>query len=169
MMYDSRQKEDIHIGYIYALCACAGVDYEIINHDEDSTDGILKKKIKFPDGTYFISELRIQLKATSSLSQYQDKGDYISYKLKAKNYNDLCTQGTSPIVLGLLILPENNSDWVKWSKEELLVRGCMYWADFSHNNKSGNDSTVTVNISKKNIINDETLLEILTKIAKGDW
>ena len=100
-MHESRRKEDIHIGYIYALCASVGVDYEIIRHDEDSTDGIMKKRITFPDGGFFDAELRIQLKATSSKSQYREEENTITYKLKAKNYNDLCTLGTSPIILGL--------------------------------------------------------------------
>lgn len=38
-------KEDISISYISALCAYAGIAYEIVRHDEDSTDGILKKRV----------------------------------------------------------------------------------------------------------------------------
>lgn len=44
-MKDTQIKEDISISYISALCAYAGVAYEINRHDEDSTDGILKKRI----------------------------------------------------------------------------------------------------------------------------
>lgn len=169
-MHESIQKEDINIGYIYALCASVGVDYEIVRHDEDSTDGILKKKILLPDDKYYNSELRIQLKATSSTRQYQDKGKYIKYKLKAKNYNDLCARGTSPIVLGLLVLSKDDvSECVHWTKEELLIRGCMYWGDFSNEEQTNNESTKTVCIDKNHVLNKESLIEILEKIAREEW
>lgn len=169
-MHESIQKEDINIGYIYALCASVGVDYEIVRHDEDSTDGILKKKILLPDDKYYNSELRIQLKATSSTRQYQDKGKYITYKLKAKNYNDLCARGTSPIVLGLLVLSKDDvSECVHWTKEELLIRGCMYWGDFSDEEQTNNESTKTVCIDKNHVLNKESLIEILEKIAREEW
>lgn len=168
-MHESRRKEDIHIGYIYALCTSVGVDYEIIRHDEDSTDGIMKKRITFPDGGFFDAELRIQLKATSSKSQYREEENTITYKLKAKNYNDLCTLGTSPIILGLLILPANCANWVNWTPEELLIHGCMYWESLSNKERTSNSESVNVTIDKKHVLNGETLLSIMEKIAKDDW
>ena len=39
-MQVSKRKEDISISYISALCAYAGIAYEIVRHDDDSTDGI---------------------------------------------------------------------------------------------------------------------------------
>ena len=109
---------DLHISYISALCASAGIDYDILRHDADGTDGIFKKRLVSSDNSFFDAAIRIQLKSTSSTTQYEDKGEYISYKLKVKNYNDLCTPATIPIILGLLVLPENKDEWIKWSTEE---------------------------------------------------
>ncbi len=130
-MQVTKVKEDISISYISALCAYAGIAYEIVRHDEDSTDGILKKRILLDGNRKFEAVLRIQLKCTSSPSQYTDNGDSITYKLKVKNYNDLCLPSTAPIMLGLLILPEDERLWLNCTEEELLIRGCMYWAEFS--------------------------------------
>ena len=168
-MDTSQMKEDIHISYISALCASVGVSYDTQRHDADSTDGIIKKRIHFEDGRFYDSSLRIQLKSTSSKSQFQDHSNYISYKLKAKNYNDLCAPATTPIILGLLILPEKENDWIQWSPEELSIRGCMYWKNFAQYPKSNNKSSVTVNIEKENVLNGRTLIDILKKIAKEDW
>lgn len=52
-------KEDISISYISALCAYSGITYEIIRHDDDSTDGILRKRIVLDNGQKFNAELRI--------------------------------------------------------------------------------------------------------------
>lgn len=167
--HTTQQQEDIHISYISALCADAGISYDTQRHDDDSTDGIIKKRIMLPDGSFFDAQLRIQLKSTSSLSQYTDDGNSLTYKLNVKNYNDLCMPSTIPIVLGLLILPEDENARIQWSTEELLIRGCMYWADFSRCKKSDNRSKVSVRINKANILNQDVLLNILEKIAKEEW
>ena len=65
-------KEDLSISYILALCAYAGIAYEIVRHDGDSTDGILRKRILLDGNKKFDAELRVQLKCTSSQSQYAD-------------------------------------------------------------------------------------------------
>lgn len=168
-MQITQKKEDISISYISALCAYAGIAYEIVRHDEDGTDGILKKRVILDEKRKYDAELRIQLKCTSSASQYADMGDSLIYKLKAKNYNDLCLPATSPMILGLLVLPENSEEWVFWNTEELLVRGCMYWAEFSGKPETSNTGTVNIKIDKNNVLNTETLPCILEKIAKEEW
>lgn len=168
-MITTKHKEDLHISYMSALCAAADISFDIQTHDDDSTDGIIKKRITLANGCFYDSSARIQLKCTSSSSQYEDKSDYLVYKLKVKNYNDLCMASTTPIILGLLVLPEDESTWVKWSTEELLIRGCMYWAEFSTQQPSNNVGTVSVRINKSQVLNQESLLNILEKIAKEEW
>lgn len=167
-MISSNQMEDIHISYISALCASAGMSYDTQRHDDDSTDGIIKKRIKLPNASVDAS-LRIQLKSTHSHSLYKEQDEAIKYTLKVKNYNDLCRKATTPIILGLLILPDNEEQWVQCNLEELLIKGRMYWADFSRSPESENANSVTVNIPKTNIVNKEFLLEALSKIAKEEW
>lgn len=58
-MQVSKRKEDISISYISALCAYAGIAYEIVRHDDDSTDGILRKRILLDGHRKFDAELRI--------------------------------------------------------------------------------------------------------------
>ena len=117
----------------------------------------------------FNSELRIQLKCTSSVSQYADNGSSITYKIKVKNYNDLCLPSTTSIILGLLVLPEYGKEWIKWSQEELLIKGCMYWTEFSSKTEYNNSGTISVKFDKNNVINPKSLNCILEKIAKEDW
>lgn len=162
-------KEDISISYLSAICAQAGIAYEIIRHDDDSTDGLMMKRIHLDKKRKFDAQLRIQLKCTSSLSQYQDHGETITYKLKVKNYNDLCTLSTTPIILGLLVLPENKNEWLQWTTEELLIKGCMYWSEFSKNKRSANSGSVTITINKGQTLHSESLNELLEKIAREDW
>ena len=84
-------KEDLSICYLKAVAAINAIALEENRHDEDSIDVILKKQICI-SGEPFFSEVGVQLKATSSVSQYSETITDISYKLKAKNYNDLCVK-----------------------------------------------------------------------------
>lgn len=45
----------------------------------------------------------------------------------------------------------------------------MYWAEFSSQENTDNSGTVSVKIDKKNVINADTLNEILEKIAREEW
>ena len=110
-MQETKVKEDISISYLSALCAYAGISYERIIHDDDSTDGILKKRVILDDKRKYDASLRIKLKCTSSDSQYTDDGDTLHCRLKAKNHADLCLSSTIPIILGLLVLPEDKKEW----------------------------------------------------------
>lgn len=74
-----------------------------------------------------------------------------------------------PIILCLLILPEDDSVWVNWSTEDLLIKGSMYWLDLSSAERSPNAEAVSVSIPKSNTVSPETLLNLLTKIAKEEW
>lgn len=168
-MTEAIRKEDLSSSYLSAVCAYGGIDYEKVHHDADSTDAEIKKVIDLENGRKYTSILRVQLKSTSAPSQYKDKGETLVYKLNAKNYNDLCREGTSEIILALLVLPEKESEWLTWTREELLIKGCMYWASFVSQELSENSGTVSVHINKNNVINSTTLNIIMDKIAREEW
>ena len=165
VLQESKIKEDLSMSYLSTLCAKAGIAYERTIHDSDSTDATVAKIIKVGKES-IRSELRVQLKATSSSSQYHKSDTTITYKLKAKNYNDMCGQATTPIILCLLVLPEDPSEWVHWTQEELMLRGCMYWADFSDQPPTKNESTITVELARQNMLNSEALDGLLRRRAE---
>ena len=125
----------------------------------------LKKVINLEDGTPFNVQIRVQLKSTSSESQFTLKQDYLTYKLKVKNYNDLCQRTTAPVILALLILPQNKEEWVKWSKDELMLKGKMFWLSLYGEQISDNVGFVSVSIPLSNVLNDKSIEMLLTKVA----
>lgn len=159
-------KEDLSICYLKAIAAIKGIALERIEHDEDSVDAFLKKVITLDNGLVFNSQISVQLKATSSSNLYSIDEDTISYKLKVKNYNDLCTPAAMPSILGLLILPEEQDSWVQWNEEELLLRGQMFWIGFMGQEKSDNDYNITIKIPKENRLNGDALENLLIKAAE---
>ena len=156
------------ICYISTIAANAGIDYETIRHDDDSTDGLIKKLIDLPNVGSIHSLLRVQLKSTSSKLMYKENEKEISYILKVKNYNDLRQRSTTPIILCLLILPSEHQEWIHWSKAELALRGCMYWTSFTGQESSSNMESITVTFDKKHVVNSDALQELLEKIAREE-
>lgn len=159
-------KEDLSICYLKAIAAVRGIALERIEHDEDSVDVFLKKIITLDNGLVFNSQISVQLKATSSSNLYSINEDIVSYQLKVKNYNNLCTPAAMPSILGLLILPAEQDDWVQWNEEELLLKGQMYWIGLMGREKSNNAYNITVKIPKENRLNGEALEYLLKKAAE---
>ncbi|WP_051212886.1 DUF4365 domain-containing protein [Butyrivibrio fibrisolvens] len=141
-------KEDLSICYLKTIAVVNGIALEEFRHDEDSTDVVLKKILELSGGQKFNSQISVQLKSTSSLSQYVMGPQEITYKLKVKNYNDLCANSAMPSILGLFILPENTDEWVNWDEEELLLKGQMFWISLQGKAVSTNIGSVSVKIPK---------------------
>ena len=79
----------------------------------------------------------------------------------------LRTLSTTPIVLALLILPENEDEWLIWTQEDLMFKGRMYWKSFKDSPEIENINNITISISKANYLNADTLLELLQNAAEG--
>lgn len=163
-MNDKIFEEDLSISYLRAVAAKAEVVFELRHRDVNSKDANLTKSIMTADGL-FDSELNVQLKSTYSKALYSDDGETITYSLKAKNYNDLCKKTTTPIILCLLILPEEKEQWVTQTPDELTLKHCMYWLSLQGMKETTNTTTCDIKISKKNILNVESLNSLLTQIA----
>lgn len=158
-------KEDLSICYLKTIAAVRGIAVERIEHDEDSVDVIIKKVINTNPNMPFHSQISVQLKSTSSRSQYRISEKEVSYILKVKNYNDLCMPASMPSILALLILPEKEDEWTKWTPDELIVRGKMFWLSLQDKEVSANKENVTVKIPKENILNAETIENLIKKAA----
>ena len=163
-MTDSKRKEELSLSYLHAICAMNGISMEPQAHDDDSVDVILKKVYLRSDNSKYNAQISVQLKSTSS--GYIDNAFYFSYPLKKKNYDDLRMPATIKPFLFILILPENETDWVLHNVEELILKKCMYWLDLKELPDCGNVSSVTVNFQKSNYISPETLDTILKNIAE---
>lgn len=159
-------KEDLSICYLKTIAAVRRIAVERIEHDEDSVDVVIKKVLNIDKNVSFNSQISVQLKATSSKSQYGIGKQEISYKLKVKNYNDLCMPATMPSMLALLILPEEMEEWTKWTPDELMIKGKMFWLSLQNQEVSDNKDNVTVKIPKENILNADTIENLIQKAAE---
>ena len=99
-------------------------------------------------------QIHIQLKATIERQVIRD-ADSVRYDLEAKTYNDLVRrQGSAtPLLLVLLVLPDERTSWIEITADELRLRRHAYWwvpsadADFTDN-----DNTIRIRIPVQNTV-----------------
>ena len=140
-----------------AICAAGGVSFEPQIHDDDSKDITLKKLL---DNPKFHSNIGVQLKSSSGNI---DKGDYIKYRLKKKNYDDLRTRATMRTYLFLFLIPGDEEEWINQDNEKLILKKCMYFLDLSELEDSENSETVTITVPKKNVVSVNNIIALLEK------
>jgi hypothetical protein len=153
------QKEQFSVAFIYAVSSVAGCGMARPLPDDDSIDWTLNKSLSRRP------RLDIQLKCTAG---DDGLGTHISFPLKLKNYDDLIlTNLISPRALVLVTVPKDIEDWMLWSVDDCSLRHCAYWASLRGLPPTSNDTSVTVQIPRKNIFNAEALTALMDKINEG--
>jgi len=160
-MSDTLFKEDLSRAYLRAASAIAEISYEKNERDHDGSDVTLKKLIEI-DGNKVWASIDVQLKSTSSSSQYAIDNGYIKYALKGKNYNDLLMKRNTRLLLMLMILPSDKNDWTSFTAEEMILRKCMYWTYVEGSESPVKpESSKTISIPLENLVNPESLDKII--------
>ena len=155
--------EDLSIAYIQAVCAYASIDLELIRHDGDSTDIVLKKSLYFKEIGRYDTRIDVQLKATSQ--KLKETLDNIHYPLKMKNYNDLRSVGSTRKFLFVMLLPRNKCEWLSQNNEELIMRRCMYWHDLLNAPTPINSDNIMLHLNKEKIVSPDNLLRLLSDVG----
>ena len=123
ILNDEHRKEALSFAYLHALAAKAGYTCQPgPRPDMDSIDAIIKS------GGPSRTQVDVQLKATSN-GTCRDDG--LHFRLRRKNYNDLCERRSVPLLLVVLVLPRDEARWVQCTAEALTMRRCGWWESLS--------------------------------------
>jgi Domain of unknown function (DUF4365) len=70
----------------------------------------------------------VQLKCTCEKSAKR-RAEHVFYRLDVKTYNDLVFRkgGYTPLILVLLVLPDDPDHWLNVTPSELMIRRGAYW------------------------------------------
>jgi Domain of unknown function (DUF4365) len=167
------RKEDLSVAYVQAIAAIAGVSIFTTDRHDMGTDLEFrlvrelktrsKKRGTQRNDTRGIP-LNCQLKSTvitSSKVRINAASDIISYNLDAKSYDDL-VDSDGGCVLVLLLLPENELNWLAQDEQKLtLSHCCYYWQPQATDTLTPNDETQTIKISMKQRFTPEILIALL--------
>lgn len=148
-------QEQLSWAYVRAVIFRAGYLLTIPIVDDHGIDGTV--------GSYAggINRVDFQLKATT---QHQVGSDSISYDLRVQNYNQLIKDDDLPRVLILFIMPDDASEWLTQTQEELCMRECAYWVSFMGMVRSDNSSTVRVSVPLSNVFDQNGIADMVSKL-----
>lgn len=154
------QKEALSRVYVKALAARAGYLTSVPEPDRDSID------LRIQAGGPRRPGLDLQLKATTELPESCD--GFLRFRLSIKNYRDLRDETQTPRLLVVLDLPKDESQWMTVTDTELALRRRAYWLSLQKDHEEVDDqSTVTVRIPEQNVLDVETMQELMEQSRTG--
>lgn len=154
-------QESLCLAHIYAVAGMAGVNHAIESIHDYGVDGqfesvTLRQNRRVNSG----HQIAFQAKATT---RWELVNGHIVYDLEAKTYDDLVSREDSAItmVLILLCMPKEQTDWHLAAPDATLIRNCCYWHIFKKGPLSGSTSSKRINIPSANVLTPDSLKELL--------
>lgn len=163
-MDTNAQKEEFSYGYLQLLCAFNGLALERVGR---AIDNIGIDATVIGAGTIkniYAPRLDVQLKCTSKVIE---KEDGIKFNLSKKAYDYLRNQFThTKIILMVVLVPEQISDWLTVQENESSLKKCGYWICLKGYDKTENKESINIHIPKENKIYNRTVLDLIEQCSE---
>lgn len=129
--------EELSKAYIEGIASRRG--YFNSSGKDFGTDLTIRKAYLKPrqKNRYLTSGKAIDIQVKSVSEKYVTGLDdstcnYIKYNLEVKNYNDLIDRFNEagaiiPLLLIIVILPENKDEWLNLTVDSLILKKCAFW------------------------------------------
>ena len=159
-------EEALSRAYVTAVAGRAG--FNLWGPSKDfGTDGTFRE-IQIQNGQRFESGWSLDFQLKASIQCTLEEG-FLVYDLDADTYRHLLTRtqnGGSPIVLIVMALPNDSTQWLTHSEEQLLVRRCCYWY-FITGEWSENKQSVRIRIPRAQQLTPENLKMLFAQLKGG--
>jgi hypothetical protein len=155
----SHRQEALCRAYVRAVAAQAGVI--CCEPEQDYGIDLCLRAVRRRDQRHADvgGQLDLQLKSTTRAVQGVDA---IAYDLEVKSYDDLRAGGDNcPRILVVLVMPEEEADWLTQSAEELALRRCAYWVSLEGAGPTEATSTMRVHLPLANVFSVEAVQSLL--------
>lgn len=159
-------EESLSLSYVNAVVSKTGQVFDVISRDY-GVDGSVRK-IDSIDGKLIDmgAIFDCQLKASKNWSENETE---IIYDIKADAYTRLAVRrkySTLPCYLILMCLPKDESQWLRITENELILkRSCYYYQ--VPDQQTQNTSSVRIKIPKINLFDCEALNALLKYRLSG--
>ncbi|WP_071892440.1 DUF4365 domain-containing protein [Hymenobacter sp. PAMC 26628] len=159
-MTEEQIKEQLSKGYLHLLASRAGYKSRTheLDHGVDVTIIKVREYIRSNGKKRLLDSgqsIDVQLKCTCEKSVVAGP-KFIKYDLEAKSYNDLIDRADdgAPLILILMILPDDDSQWLSIRNHEIALAKCAYWYLPDDNAiYSNNGRTTRISIPRSNALN----------------
>lgn len=150
-----QQKEWFSRAFLVAVSAAAGYSLDWKLDDVNGVD------VTVADGGITVDW---QMKATASPDFSQD---HLRFDLDRGTYKQLVEDDrSSEAYLGVVVIPDDPSLWVKQSAEDLTLLKCGYWARLTGLEPTDNTSSVRIKLPLSNMLSVHSMTEIMTQARR---
>ncbi|MHB8260653.1 MAG: DUF4365 domain-containing protein [Bacteroidia bacterium] len=164
MLTRNQIESELSLAYLQAVAANEGFAVDVPHIDSDSVDAVIAGKGKVDvTSTKHSPKIEVQLKAT--FNAIVNDGN-IAYSLTIKNYDDLRVDTVLPRLLVLLVLPQQQIDWLIHQPDKLILQKCAYYLNLKGLPTSVNAGHQTVYIPTLNMLTPAALKDLMIKASK---
>jgi hypothetical protein len=130
LLTENNIKAELSYAYLHAVASRAGCEAVVSGRHRDSAgvDAVISAKERFaPDSIWTEFSIDVQLKATSGEHLPDERGRF-PFRLELDHYNKLRYPGRqTALLLVVLFLPPDGTQWLVHSADCLISRRCAYW------------------------------------------
>jgi hypothetical protein len=159
MLPRNQQQEALSRAYVRAIAAQAGVVCS--EPEQDFGIDLCFRAVRVRGKRYADTsgQFDAQVKSTTRANVTDSE---VRYDLDVKNYDDLREPGDNcPRILVVLVLPEDEAQWLSQSVEELILRHCAYWISLEGYPPTTATTTVRITIPRSAVFSVEAVRGIL--------
>src|SRR5262249_38301979 len=109
-------------------------------------------------------QLDLQLRSTT---RAHVSDTHVSYDLDVRMYDYLRAIRPVPRILVLLVLPEDESQWLSQSVEELIIRRCAYWFSLRGAAATPTSFSVRLAIPLTQVFSVQAAQTLMSLLAQG--
>jgi hypothetical protein len=164
MMDLSQRKEQFSRVYVRAVATVAGFTVYQPEVDDDSIDLGITGRIAHDIPSRPRIELQLKCTGVKAL-----RGDHIVYRLKLKNYDDLrLDDPIVPRLLVVVLVPGDESQWLRQTHEHLCLRRCAYWGSLRGMGESRALAKVSIRLTRQNLFSVEGLQSLMSRAGRRE-
>jgi hypothetical protein len=160
------RQERLALAYVEAVVASCGFSMaqRTTDYGIDLSVNVIKRR-----GSRLIEagrQLDIQLKSTTLAHVGETE---VTHDLEVKAYEDLRDpEPEIPRILVLLLLPQDEAEWLTISEEAMVLRRCAYWLSLRGRPPATTKKTTRLTIPRSSLFSVEGLQAIMERLRKGE-
>ena len=164
-MTPEQRQEELSRAYLHAVAAQCGFALGSWTQDQSCIDVTVGAAGVLGGGSLADPKLDLQLKCTANQSLIRE--DHVALQVVRRQYERLIARSYVPKMLVVLVLPEQEGEWVVHSAEQLMLRRCAYYRVTTGLPGITTDSTV-VHVPLANEFSPTALTTLLGRLSRGE-
>ncbi len=153
-------QENLCRAHIQAIAAMAGVNLGMSREQDYGIDGHFDPVV-IEDGRRVESGFPLCFQAKATIN-WERRDECVIYDLEAKSFNDMAKRSpyATTMILVLLCLPREQSDWHSVTMSSTALNHCCYW-HVIHDVPTNNTTTKRIQIPEDQLLTPTSLLQLL--------